>query len=157
MSIISHTERRAEIPETFAGTVGPIVPAGLHEIADRQAIGDLVKIYALAIDMRDLDRLLSCFDPKGIGHGSLGSGPLHEVIRKTYEGTFAFARTQHTIINQYIAVDGDAAEMWSYGVAYHIRESEDPAGNLTVGVQYRDQCRRTQMGWLITQRKVAVQ
>lgn len=157
MNTDDHLERKAEIPPEFRGLTGPTVPPCAQELADRQAIGDLVRIYALAIDMRDPERLLTCFDPDGIGEGSLGSGPLHEVIRKTYEGTFAFVRTQHTIINQMIAVDGDEAVMWSYGVAYHIRASDDPGGNLTVGVQYRDKCRRTDKGWLITHRKVAVQ
>ncbi|WP_157220210.1 nuclear transport factor 2 family protein [Flavisphingomonas formosensis] len=135
---------------------GPIAPPGTVELADRYAVGQLCQVYALAMDLRDLDMLLSCFDPNGIGSGTAGSGPLHDYLRRTFESAAGYKATQHTILNQYATIDRDQAVCLSYGVAYHIQQ--DPAvPNLTVGVRYRDLCSRTARGWIIVDRAAAVQ
>jgi hypothetical protein len=136
---------------------GPLTPPDPADLADRYAITQLAKIYALGIDMRDLDLVLSAFDPDGVGEGTVGSLPLKDYLTKTYEGAAAFPTTQHTMLNQYVTVRGDEATMWTYAVAYHIRAKDDADGNLTVGVQYRDRCRRTPRGWVICRRKAVVQ
>lgn len=143
--------------DDFEQWTGPIRPPGAAELADRHAISQLPKVYALGIDMRRPEITLSIADPDGKGEGTVGSLPLHEYLEKTYAGATAFVATQHTMLNQYITVNGDDAVMWTYAVAYHIRPTDDPDGNLTVGVQYRDCCRRTDKGWLITRRKAVVQ
>lgn len=47
--------------------------------------------------------------------------------------------------------------MWTYGVACHIPSPGSGEAKRTVGVQYRDRCRRTARGWLIHDRKALVQ
>jgi hypothetical protein len=136
---------------------GPIAPPDAAELGDRYAISQLPKIYALGVDMRDLDLVLSVFDPEGLGEGSVGNLPIRDYLAKTYEGAAAFQATQHTMLNQYISLDGDEATMWTYAVAYHIRPKESGEGNLTVGVQYRDRCRRAEKGWVIARRKAVIQ
>jgi hypothetical protein len=136
---------------------GPISPPSAAEMADRYAVSQLAKVYALGIDMRDLSLVLSVFDPDGVGEGTVGSFPLKEYITKTYEGAVGFPVTQHTMLNQYVTIDGDEAVMWTYAVAYHIRPKDDPDGNLTVGVQYRDRCHRSANGWLIVRRRAVIQ
>ena len=136
---------------------GPIKPPGAAELADRYAITQLVKVYALGIDMRDVNLMLTAFDSEGVGEGMVGTFPIREYLTQTYDGAAAFVATQHTVLNQFVTVDGDEATMWSYAVAYHIRPKESAEGNLTVGVQYRDRCRRTPQGWVINRRRAVVQ
>jgi len=136
---------------------GPTRPLDAATLADRQAVSQLAMVYALGIDMRDLDLVLSVFDPDGVGAGKVGEARMEDYLRQTYEGAAAFVATQHTMINQYIDVQGDEATMWTYGVAHHIRPTEDPLGNLVVGVQYRDVCRRGPDGWLIVHRTSLMQ
>lgn len=136
---------------------GPIQPLDPATSADRQAVGQLAMVYALGIDMRDIDLMLSVFDPDGVGGGRVGQMRMEDYLRATYAGAAAFLATQHTMINQYIDVQGDEAIMWTYGVAHHIRAADDPLGNLVVGVQYRDTCRRDPDGWRIVRRDSLMQ
>jgi hypothetical protein len=136
---------------------GPIAPPDAAGLADRYAVSQLCKVYALGIDMRDLDLVLSVFDKDGRGAGTVGELPLHEYLTKTYQGAANFKATQHTILNQYVTVDGDQALLWSYAVAYHIQHPESGLENLTVGVQYRDHCHRGPQGWLVHERRAVVQ
>ena len=46
---------------------GPIAPPGPAELADRYAASQLVKVYALGVDMRDLDTVFSVFAPDAFG------------------------------------------------------------------------------------------
>ena len=59
----------------------------------------------------------------------------------------------HNITNQYARVDGDDAEVWSYAVAIHLGAPESDQADLTMGVQYRDRCTRTDAGWIISARE----
>lgn len=136
---------------------GPIQPLDAVGLAERQAVAQLAMVYALGIDMRDLDLVLSVFDPDGVGEGAVGQARMEDYIRQTFEGAAAFDATQHTMINQYVDVQGDEATMWTYGVAHHIRPDQDPLGNLVVGVQYRDTCRKGPDGWLIVRRRSLMQ
>jgi hypothetical protein len=136
---------------------GPIVPPDAADLADRYAIGQLCRTYALGVDMRDIELVKSVFDLTGSAEGSVGAFPLTEYLPKVYGGAAVFHATQHNITNQYITVDGNEAVLWSYGVAFHIEEPGSSKANLTVGVQYRDKCRRTEKGWLIYQRKAVMQ
>jgi hypothetical protein len=65
--------------------------------------------------------------------------------------------TQYNITNQHVTIDGDEALVWSYAITVHKAEPGSGRENVTLGVQYRDRCRRTAKGWLIASRKVALQ
>lgn len=136
---------------------GPIMPADAAALADREAVRQLAMVYALGMDMRDLDLVLSCFDADGTGDGTAGVAPLHDYLRRTYAAAAAYRATQHTMLNQYVALDGDAALLWTYGIAYHVQHAGAGLADLTVGVHYRDRCRRTPRGWLVRDRKAVVQ
>ena len=59
----------------------------------------------------------------------------------------------HNITNQYATLDGDDAEVWSYAVALHFVGRPTRTGtDLAMGVQYRDQARRTAAGWVVARR-----
>lgn len=133
---------------------GPVQAPNSSELADRHAVGQLVKIYALGIDMRDYALTRSAFAREASAEGSVGAFPIDDYLPKVYEGAAAYAATQHNITNQHITIDGDDALCWSYAIAVHKVAAGDAREHMTLGVQYRDTCRRFPEGWLIVKRQV---
>jgi hypothetical protein len=136
---------------------GPIASPSPQELADRYAASQLVKVYALGIDMRDLDTVLSVFTPDAAVSGMTGASPASEYIPSIYAGAAVYHATQHNITNQHVMIDGDDALVWSYAVCYHIEEPSNGREDLIVATQYRDQCHRFENGWLITGREAVMQ
>lgn len=136
---------------------GPIAAPSAEQLTDIHAVSQLVKVYALGVDMRDLDLVRSVFDPEGSAEGALGAFPIGEYLPRIFDGASVYAATQHNITNQYVTVDGDEALMWSYAVCYHLEEPDSGRDDLVVAVQYRDVCRRRVDGWLIASRAAVVQ
>lgn len=133
---------------------GPIRAPDAAELADRYAVGQLCKVYALGVDMRDYDLARSVFSADATADGSVGAFPIDEYLPKVVGGAAAYAATQHNIINQHIVIDGDDATCWNYAIAVHKVAAGDAREQMTLGVQYRDTCRRFPDGWLIVRRKV---
>jgi hypothetical protein len=137
---------------------GPVPPPTLSELVDRYAVSQLVKIYALGIDMRDYELCRSAFAPDAEAQDRVGGMASIEVyLPKIFAAASSFQTTQHNITNQYITVTGDEAAAWSYAVAYHKPGPGDDKETITVGVMYRDVCRRYPQGWLINERRAAIQ
>jgi hypothetical protein len=136
---------------------GPVAAPSPGELADRYAIGQLAKIYGLGIDMRDLQLCRSAFAADAIGDSKQGMIPIDEHLKNTYGTGASFHATQHVISNQYITLNGDEATVWSYAVAHHKVAPGEARDEVIAGVQYRDRCRRFPQGWLITERRVALQ
>ncbi len=136
---------------------GPIAAPGAQDLADRYAVSQLVKVYALGIDMRDLDTVLSVFAPDAFVEGMAGAMPASEYLPVVYGGAAVYSATQHNITNQHVTIDGDDALVWSYAVCYHIEESGNGREDLVVATQYRDRCHRFADGWLITARQSVMQ
>ncbi len=136
---------------------GPIAPPSASEMADRYAISQLVKVYALGMDMKNYDLARSVFADDAFAQGTLSSAKIDEYLPRVYQGVLPYASTQHNITNQYITLAGDRATIWSYAVACHFEAQDSGRRNLIMGVQYRDECRRFAKGWLVSARKVAVQ
>ena len=136
---------------------GPIASPSPAELADRYAISQLVKVYALGVDMRDYELTRSVFAPDAHADGSGGIGPIDDYLPKVYHGAAAYEATQHNITNQHVSLNGDEALVWSYAIAVHKSAPGEERPNLTLGVQYRDTCRRFPKGWLIVSRKVVIQ
>jgi hypothetical protein len=136
---------------------GPIQPPSAADLADRWAASQLVKVYALGIDMRDYALTRSAFADEAHVEGSGGVGPIDDYLPKVYQGAAAFEATQHNITNQHVTLNGDEALVWSYAIAVHKSAAGSGREHLTMGVQYRDSCRKFRSGWLIVGRKVVVQ
>jgi SnoaL-like domain len=136
---------------------GPIAAPSPQELADRYAVSQLVKVYALGVDMRDLDLVQSVFAPDAFCEGMAGAMPAKEYLPSVYAGAAAYPVTQHNITNQHVVIDGDEAACWSYAVCYHMEQSVTSGEDLVIAVQYRDQCHRFEDGWLITSRKTVMQ
>jgi hypothetical protein len=136
---------------------GPIAVPSPQELADRYAVSQLVKVYALGVDMRDLDLVQSVFAPDAFCEGMAGAMPAREYLPSIFSGAAAYPVTQHNVTNQHVAIRGDDATCWSYAVCYHMQQPDSGAEDLVIAVQYRDQCHRFEDGWLITSRKTVMQ
>lgn len=137
---------------------GPATPlSSLAELADHHAIGQLAKIYAIGMDMRNLDLVRSAFAPDAMAQGKQGMESIETHLKFVYGVASSFHATQHVISNQYIQLKGDEALVWSYGVAHHKVAPGEQRDEIIAGVQYRDKCRRFAQGWLIVERSVANQ
>lgn len=143
-----------EDPRQWAGPAVP--PGGAAELADRYAVCELAKIYALGLDMRDYGLCRSAFAPDAAIEGKQGMEPVDESLPRTYSYATSFHATQHVIANQYVTLKGDDALVWSYGIAHHKVKPGEANDEIIAGVQYRDRCRRFPQGWLITERRVAM-
>ena len=148
---------QSQISAELAMWAGPIASPTPAELADRYAVTQLCKVYALGMDMRAYGLSRSVFAADAFAEGTLGAAAIDDYLPKVYAGAVGFAATQHNITNQYVTLDGDLATVWSYAIAYHWATPGDDRADLVMGVQYRDQCRRFEAGWLITARKVVKQ
>jgi hypothetical protein len=136
-------------PTTFRG---PIAPESTAATADRLAVCRLAPTYALGIDSRDEALVRSVFTPDAVLSGTLGEAPVDEYVPRLLDGVAGFEATMHNITNQYVALDGDEADVWSYAIAVHLVAPDSGRDDLTMGVQYRDHARRVDGGWLIARR-----
>jgi hypothetical protein len=107
--------------------------------------------------MRDYRITRSVFAPDAFAEGSAGAAAIDEYLPRVHNGAATFEATQHNITNQHVSLDGDEAVVWSYAIAVHKVAPGDTRENMTLGVQYRDTCRRFPDGWLIVKRKVVIQ
>ncbi len=136
---------------------GPARPCrDFAELAEREAVRELAKIYALGLDLRDYELARSAFAADAVTLGDKGREPIDESLPKTYAVASSFHATQHLIGNQYVAIDGDRAQAWSYAVAHHKAAPGSGADEIIAGVQYRDRCRRDADGWRIVERQVVL-
>ena len=133
---------------------GPIMPGDARANADREAVSQLCKTYALAVDTLDEEMLRSLFDPEAIMVGTLSTGVAADYLGRLLQGLRNFSATMHSILNQYIAIDGDDGQVVSYAVAYHVRKPEEGGGLMVMGIHYRDTVKRTSQGWWISGREV---
>jgi hypothetical protein len=134
---------------------GPVKPAcGLAELLDRDAVGQLVRTYALGFDLRDYALTRSVFAPDATMDGPKGPDPVEDALPKVFAMAADWAGTQHLLGQQYVQVEGDEAVVWTYAVASHNPKPGDPRDRVTARVQYRDRCRRYPEGWLIVQRAI---
>jgi hypothetical protein len=143
--------------ENMMQWAGPIASPVARELADRYAVSQLVKVYALGVDMRNYELSRSVFADDAFSEGTLTTARIDEYLPTVFKGVLPYASTQHNITNQFITINGDQATMWSYAMALHFEEKGNGRQNLHLGVQYRDQCQRYPRGWLIKSRKVKLQ
>jgi hypothetical protein len=136
---------------------GPIAPLDPAKLADRTAICQLCQTYALSVDLRNEEMLLSLFSPKATIHGWKGKFTASDYLPKLIGMVSEFKATQHTILNQFVQQEGDRATVWSYAVAYHIHKPELGLEDLVMGLRYQDQVERSPKGWWIVGREAAHQ
>ena len=131
----------------------------LQAISDRIEIEELLVRYSRALDYRRFEELAGIFtedaefDAGGLGHPH---GP--EAIRAMIEGTIGdLDATQHLVGKSLIefSADGDSAEVRTYLISQHIRESAPgDVKHYFLGGEYADRVVRTPEGWRIAYRRL---
>lgn len=81
--------------------------------------------------------------PFGEFKGLEGLADFQQMARTT------FARTHHISANHTVDLDGDEARVAAHLTAVHVRRSDVPAADFTIGGHYEAEARRTPHGWRI--------
>jgi ketosteroid isomerase-like protein len=131
--------------------------AAINDLLDREAIRDVIRRYAHAVDRRDLDAVAACFMPDAAYRGSLGEGTIDIALAALRQRVTRYARTMHFIGNQLIDLHGDTASSETYAIAYHQIDSDGERRNVAVGVRYLDEFVRHQGTWRIQRRAVELE
>jgi 3-phenylpropionate/cinnamic acid dioxygenase small subunit len=131
----------------------------LQQISDRIEIDELLARYARALDYKDFGELDGIFTADAtFDAGGLGSPTGPKAIEDMIEGTIGHLdATQHLVGKSIIefAEDGDAAEVRTYLISQHIRESTPgPVKHYFLGGEYYDRVVRTPEGWRIAYRRL---
>jgi len=129
----------------------------LQSISDRLEIEDLLVRYSRALDGRRFDELEAIFTADAqFDAGTLGNPRGSRAIREMIEGTLTgLDATQHLIGKSLIELHGDEADVRTYLISQHIRESTPgPVKHYFLGGEYVDRVVRTPDGWRIAYRRL---
>lgn len=131
----------------------------LRQMNDRIEIDELLARYSRALDFRQFEELEGIFTPDGeFDAGGLGHPHGPAAIREMIEGTIGgLDSTQHLVGKSIIefSEDGDSAEVRTYLISQHIRESAPgPVKHYFLGGEYADRVVRTADGWRIAYRRL---
>lgn len=120
-----------------------------RQLADRQAIVEVIDRYATSLDSKEYERFQTCFSEDAIVHygedlvGPVAAAAYAESVLSRYEFT------QHLLGNYEIALDGDRASARTYLHASHITSE----GEIwVVGGTYVDRLERRDGEWKIVER-----
>jgi ketosteroid isomerase-like protein len=123
-------------------------------LLDRDQIHDVTMNYCAGVDRRDFDLVASCF-AEDVDASAWGSGFTNrENMMRYISGVAVFHTTMHMFGNQFIEVDGDAAQADSYAMLTHHRDDADGTTHeLNVsGGRYVERLVRRDGRWVITRR-----
>jgi 3-phenylpropionate/cinnamic acid dioxygenase small subunit len=130
-------------------------PSGAaRNLADRQAIHDVLVTYARSVDRRDLPRVAACFTEDAAYDGALSSSTIREALTQLPESWQRYVRTQHFLGNQLIEIDGDAAHSETYAIAFHQLRVDTEWRQRSVAICYVDDLERCDGSWRIRKRRV---
>lgn len=126
----------------------------LREVADRQAIAEVLHAYCRALDLMDLDAVATVFTADCmVSYGpearlrSRGAAAVARALQRLWR----WSRTSHHLSNIQIAFkSAREARAISYVLAWHERPDGSTA---TLWGQYQDTLKRTPAGWRIARRK----
>ncbi len=126
--------------------------AAIKWLLDRAEIHDLMMQYALGVDLRDYDRIRSCFASSfRASYGSREFTNAEELI-EFISGVEHFPSTTHFLGTQLIDVDGDNAWMQTYSLITHRPNEEDNTTDWVAAGQYVDRLVRGGGRWRIAER-----
>ncbi len=123
--------------------------ATVQRLLDESDLQKLIHQLPWHLDNRDWDALGPLFTEDGVmeikgeerkGREAIVAGPKGD-LQPLYEATY------HHIGNMYVSVDGDAATVVAYTVAYHLPKVSDPTTHADVGGKYHAEAVRTKAGW----------
>ncbi len=124
----------------------------IRQIADRQALAELVALYCRAVDRRDFALLRRLYHPEAIhDHGGLFRGTREEFLA-FLERSMDDVVTHHFVGNTLFALDGDLAEGEVYTVNYHVI-GQQARRDYVAGGRYLDRYRRHEGEWVFMERR----
>ena len=129
----------------------------LQTISDRMEIDDLLQSYSRAVDTKDWDAVEATFtEDAEYDAGSLGHPKSGKAVREMIEGALSTVdATQHLVAKSLIEVNGDTAEVRTYLISQHIRESAPTeVKHYFIGAEYVDRVVRTPEGWKFAYRRL---
>ena len=95
------------------------------ELLDKQAVIDVANRLFIATDERDWDAVLSCFadhvlfDMSSLTGGAAEPVPARRIVEGWHEGLRALKAVHHQAGNYVVAIRGDEADLFCYGMAIH--------------------------------------
>lgn len=132
----------------------------LQELADKQALTDLLSEYTIAADTYDAKRLGDLWLDDGIFEFTAGwAEPAvgrDEIIRKDFFLMELFQSVQHVFANPLFTINGDVAEGRNNAIFYGCRDKNSPTNYISSGGFYQWTFKRTDKGWKI-QKGIATQ
>jgi len=126
----------------------------LREVADRQAIAQVIYRLARGIDRRDKEVVDACFHDDATDDHGIFKGTAREFSEWVMVQLASYERTQHIIANQLIEIDGDMAACESYFHAHHVMNTLQGEINIVVAGRYLDRLERRGNVWKIAHRGV---
>lgn len=129
---------------------------GSLDLADRQALTDLVARYALAVDTRDFADLHQVF----VADATLDTGRAVrsgiDEITDAMQGLLRYESTSHVLGQHVVRPDGDGATGITYCSAHHLTVDGDVRTDTVMQIHYHDRYVRTDDGWRIAARRLDV-
>jgi len=128
----------------------------VEELLAQQEIRDVLARFCRGVDRGDVELVRSCYHADAYDdHGSYKGDvdglceAVHALVRHT-------VRTQHTLGQTLVELDGEAATAESYVTAHHRLPARDgrPESDLFVGARYLDRFERREGEWRIARRGV---
>ena len=131
----------------------PDTSALISELADRQAITDVLLAYCAACDRQDETALHACFHPDAThDHGGY-CGPSHDWVAPALAWLKGRVGITHMISTPRIVVRGDNAVSDCHFVAYNrLTKDTEVTEEVLVKGRYVDRLVRAQEGWQILHR-----
>jgi hypothetical protein len=131
------------------------INADLQKLLDKQAISEVIYRYCRSMDRMDRELALSCWHPDGTGdYGKLFSGLGSEFVAWIWPVHAKMDRTQHTIQNILIEVEGNDAFSEAYFIAYLRCQGGDGLVDIIGAGRYIDHFERRSGVWKIKHRQV---
>ncbi len=127
--------------------------ARLQWLTDCEQLRQLPQRYARAVDFRDNDALSALFDPNGNVSGMRGDAAVPDYLAGLRDMPKTFESSMHAMGEPLIdlAPGADEGATDTYAVVYQVGSLTGGA-NMTLGMRYVDQVKRSGDGWVIHQR-----
>lgn len=123
-------------------------------LLDKQAITEIIYRYCRGLDRMDKELTLSCWHEGGTDdHGALFSGSAKDFVEWVWPVHAAMERTQHTIHNILIDLDGERAGAESYYVVYLRTLSAGGLVDIVGGGRYCDNFEKRHGVWRMRHRQ----
>lgn len=128
------------------------------ELADREAIRDVLLRYCRASDRVDEELLRSVYWPDAEDDHLEFSGGREEFIAYCMPILRTMRYNMHTVANMLIVIDGDKADVETYFIGYHSVPNEDGTRKDSFsGGRYLDNMEKRDDEWRIKKRLVTVE